>query len=455
MLWLGDYAFRMERWFKGQEIGPMRIDAELHRRCNLNCVMCARRASNIDLIEESKKIEMPTKRWVEIARESGELGTKAWNISGIGEPMCKPETLISVMEMVKAYNMYGELTTNGTLWNEKYIKKTIEMGWDSICVSIDAPDAKTHDTIRRVKGTFKRATKTVTLFSKWRDKFKNEVPCLTLNLVLTKLNYKKLPQMIKLAYKVGADAIFVEPMIVYTSLGEKNKLNEKEIEELPEIIQKTKELGEEYLIATTITCETPEKKFQKELIKHTSNIRDILIEDSKTYLNDKILSIPCFYPWFFLMIRADGSIIHCGESKEIFDNISQKSLKEVWFGNMMEDIRKKFLTGDIPEYCNMCRPNVIEDTREMRRSIMRYRDRRNLQIKIFDLLKENMELRKQLFRLRIRKDLRYKDLKKFKKLEEEEKELTKFKNSLSYKMGKKVGTTKLGKMIKRRFGIYV
>jgi MoaA/NifB/PqqE/SkfB family radical SAM enzyme len=455
MLWLEDYAFRMERWLKGEKIGPLRIDAELHRRCNLNCVMCARRNSQIDMTEESKKIEMPTQKWIEIVRESGEMGTRAWNISGLGEPMCKPQTLFDVMKTIKAYNMFGELTTNGTLWKEEYIKRTIKMNWDSVCVSIDAPDAAIHDSLRRVNKTFKKATKTVKLFAEWRNKMGMEVPCLTLNVVLNRLNYKKLPEMVKLAYNLGADAIFVEPMIVYTDLGEKIKLRENEIEELPKIIEEAKELGKEYNIVTTVTCETPEKNIQSELVKNTSDIRSILLEDAKKFNDDKILSIPCYSPWFFLMIRADGTAIHCGESKKIFDNIRNKSLEEIWFGQTLKDIREQFLQGKLPEYCNMCRPNVIEDTREMRRSVLRYRRAENLQKKIIDLLEENMELKRQVFRLRMKKGLKLKDLNRLKELEEKEKELLRFKNSLSFKLGKKVGETKIGKMIKKQFGVYV
>jgi len=118
--------------------GPVRIDAEITRQCNLNCIFCSRRASSVDLNEESKRVEMPKERWVELARESGELGVKLWNISGIGEPMMRADVTLATMKMIKAYDMFGELTTNGTLWKDKHIKEVVEMGWDSICVSIDA-----------------------------------------------------------------------------------------------------------------------------------------------------------------------------------------------------------------------------------------------------------------------------------------------------------------------------
>jgi MoaA/NifB/PqqE/SkfB family radical SAM enzyme len=453
-LWMDEYAFRMERWFNGEEIGPMRIDAELHRRCNLNCRICARRTSPIDLTEESKRIEMSTKRWVGIVRESGEFNTRAWNISGLGEPMCKPETLFAVMNMVKAYDMFGELTTNGTLWKEKYIKETVKMGWDSLCVSIDVPDAKINDWQRGVRGTFRKATQTVKSFKYWRDKLNSEVPCITLNVVLNKLNYNKLPEMVELAYELGADSVFIEPIIVYSKLGEELKMSDEDIKKLPYYMQQAKDLAEEHCIATTITCITPTKKFQSELIDKTSDIRDVLIEDAKKHSEDNILSIPCYYPWFYLMIRADGSAIHCGECKNISDNITNKSLKKVWFGKTLEKIREDF-KNDPPLYCRMCRPNVIEDMRELRRAIKRYKNRDYLQKKILELLKENMNLKRHVFKLRKSKGLSKNESELIQKLREQEKELNRFKTSLSYKFGKKIGNTKAGKKIKKFFGVYV
>jgi wyosine [tRNA(Phe)-imidazoG37] synthetase (radical SAM superfamily) len=45
-LWLRDYIFRLEKWFKGKQAGPVRINAEITRRCNSNCIFCSRRRCN-------------------------------------------------------------------------------------------------------------------------------------------------------------------------------------------------------------------------------------------------------------------------------------------------------------------------------------------------------------------------------------------------------------------------
>ena len=451
-LWAFEYADRMEKWFRGIKQPPIRIDAEPHTRCNLKCGMCARRNSFYDKATEKqrKEFEMSPKKWVQIAEESGKMGVKAWNISGLCEPLMRPDILFPLMKMIKAYDMFGELTTNGTLWNEKYIKETIQMGWDSVCISIDAPDAKTHDYLRGVKGTFERATRTVKKFGELRKKYKVNLPVLTINVVLNKLNYLKLTEMVELANGLNADAIFVEPIVVFNKEGEKLKLQGKDIDKFQKILTESKKLANEYGILLDVTAIAPgkpfsaEKKFDKKLIKKTGNIRDVLTKEAKKF-SDNILSIPCYYPWFYLMIRANGDVVHCGEWKIAVDNIKNKTLEEIWFGKRFSQIREQFKKGNLPSYCEKCRPNVVEDTRIVRKSIMEFRDLEFLRRKYIELLNENKKLKQEIFFL---KRNTYSDYIRCVQCRYR-KELERFKNSLTYKVFTKFKNKELERLIKK------
>jgi len=450
-LWAEEYAHRMEEWSKGRKLGPIRIDAELHTRCDLNCRICDRRNSIYDKLKEEERVrmEMPAKKWVSIAEESGKIGVKAWNISGLCEPLAKPDVLFPTMRMIKAYDMFGELTTNGTLWNEKYIRETIEMGWNSVCISIDSPDSQTHDWLRGIKGTFKKACTTLKTFSQLRKKYKTNLPVLTINMVLNKVNYSKLIDMVKMANNLGADAIFVEPMVVFTEEGRKLKMEEKEIEEFQEIIKDAKQLAEEYGIVLDVTAIAPgdffsaEKRFDKSLIENAGNIRDILIQEAKSY-SDPIFSIPCYYPWFYLMIRSNGSVVHCGEWKSEVESIREKTLEEVWFGKTFSDIREQFSKGILPKECERCRPNVIEDTRIVRKSIKEFRDIDWLRTKYLEFLEENKKLKQELFlfKRKHRDDIKCVQCKY-------RKEIYKFQNSLAFRIFSRFWGTKVEKMIKK------
>lgn len=445
-LWFTEYAFRIHEWFKGKKKGPIRIDAEITRQCNSNCIFCARRASKIDLNEKSRRLEMSKERWVELAKESATLGVREWNISGLGEPMMRKDILLPLTRVLKAYDIFGELTTNGMLWKDKDIREVVDMEWDSVCISIDGPNTKINDSLRGVKGAFERATYTVKRFAYWKKKLNSEYPSITINVVLNKLNYNKLPQMIKLAHKLEADAVFVEPMVLFSPLAKSLKLERKEIKELPRYIEKARELGEKYYILPTISCVGVDLEFDKEIVKKTSKARDVLIKEAKKFADDKILSIPCYAPWYFLMIRADGSAVPCGELEKYVENVRNKSLREVWFGEKFEELRNQFTSFELPSTCDKCRPNTLNDIKQIRRAIIKGRDIAYLQKEILDLLEQNARLRNKVYRI----------MKKKTKLHEEEwkKEFFKMKNSLTFRLLYRFGNTKIGKVVKKFFSVY-
>ncbi|MFH8119865.1 MAG: radical SAM protein, partial [Candidatus Aenigmatarchaeota archaeon] len=426
-----------------------RIDAEITRRCNLNCIFCSRRASSIDLNEESKKIEMKDERWIGLVKESGELGVKEWNISGIGEPNLRPNLLSKMMELIKAYDMFGEITTNGTCWKDEEIKKVVEIQWDSVCISIDAPNEKLHEYFRRVKGCFKQVVNTTKKFSYWKKKLRSRLPIITINVVLNKKNYMFIPKIVELGGKLGVDAVFVEPMVLFSKIAAPLKLKEKEIKLLPKYIQEAMQVGEKLGIALTISPISVDRSYDEDLVKNVGEARKIL---KNTKENDKLLSIPCYHPWLSLMIRVDGTTIPCGELERFKDNVREKSLEEVWYGPNMNKIRESFLSGIIPYECDKCRPNIINDMKEIKKTIKKFRNLEELRNEILDLLKENKKLRDYILFLNSNVKNCWKD-----EIEEEElrKELIRYKNSISYRISKKLEKTWLGRGLRKLLGVYL
>jgi len=267
-------------------------------------------------------------------------------------------------------------------------------------------------------------------------------------MVLNKKNYKKLPEMVKLAERLGADALFVEPMILFSPLAKHLVLGPKEAKELPKYIERTRELGEKYNILPTISLVGVDLEFDEKIAKKTNKARKILIKEAKKY-KDPLLSIPCYAPWYYLMVRADGTVLHCGEWEEPLENIRRKSLREVWFGEKFEEVRKMMIGHKLPPCCDKCRPNVINDMRQIRRSIMKGGDVTYLQEEILKLIQENTTLRRRLWAALHNKKLNVNELVKCKR------ELYKIKTSLTYQLMKKFGESRVGKKIKKLFGRYV
>ena len=413
-LWITEYSTRMQRMLRGERLPPLRIDAEPHRRCTFRCLHCSRSLS--DYAEEPHENEIPEERWYELARESGEMGVKAWNIAGICEPMLKPDMVLKLMGFIKQYGMFGELTTNGYFWKEEHIQQTIDMGWDCISVSIDGPDKATHEALRRVPSSFRRACRTVKRFADLRRRLKTHKPTITINQVLTRHNYNLLPEMVKLASQLGADVLFVEPMVVYSE-DQRNHVvvTREQRRDLKEAVDEALKLAEKKNLYAFISCldgDDEEKEFNPELAEKGGAMRDTIqkgtcqqvqrYREGKTGegnrdLVSQVMGIPCYYPWFYLMVTAEGNAVHCGECTEFAGNIRESSLEDLWWGQRLQRYRELHMRGELPASCDKCRPNVIGDMKLVRKSIFEYGNLGDVQKKLAAMTEHALNLKHSLY----------------------------------------------------------
>jgi radical SAM protein with 4Fe4S-binding SPASM domain len=91
------------------------------------------------------------------------------------------------------------LATNGTLVTRKMAPRIVEAGFKRVSISLDGPDAATHDAFRRVSGAFDQAV----------DGFihlKELGMSLQVNTTVTSHNRERLGEMYELVRKLGADA---------------------------------------------------------------------------------------------------------------------------------------------------------------------------------------------------------------------------------------------------------
>lgn len=364
---------RLANWCLEKKEGPIHIDAELHKRCNLKCSFCPRNSANYDLNEESKTKEMFVEEWVTIVRDAKRLGVIVFNLEGANEPIYVSELAFPVIEEIKKNGMYGILTTNGTLWNEEKIKHLVEIGWDRIHFSIDSPNAEMHDSLRGVKGSFDRAIENIRLLNKWKEKFGSELPMLNINIMICNKNFHKLPEMVELANRLKADYIFVEPLMIFSESGKKLKIKDDDVKnKLPMYINQAKQLAEKYGIDNNFS--TQDKNLSEDLVVE-ENKKKVLVKDVK-HLEEgfvrkrTIISAPCFKPWTQIAIKYDGLAGHCGLIQN-GENVKKKSLKEIWYGEWLDDVRKKMANGQLFEHCSHCVPSDITQRRRFRKELMK------------------------------------------------------------------------------------
>jgi MoaA/NifB/PqqE/SkfB family radical SAM enzyme len=237
---------RLSKWAKRQKAPPTSIELIPTDRCNSNCLTCWRRSFTQEQLQERYKQEMSDERILKLIDEAAEIGVKEIAFVGGGEPL-KREVTFQLIKKIKGYQMEGDLVTNGTLFTKEYIEMMVKNGWNRVKFSIDGSDAKTHDRLRGIK-CFKAVIKNIKIFSDLKKRLNVEKPRLILNTVISNINYKSLPNIVKLSKKIGIEEILLLPMTVFSDSAKDMKLTEKETREFLNILKKSITLAKKLYI---------------------------------------------------------------------------------------------------------------------------------------------------------------------------------------------------------------
>ncbi len=185
---------------EGRLAWPRSAKIKLTARCNFRCVMCKYwRAPRGD--------ELSTDDARRILAQLAEIGCRKVHFSG-GEVLLRSDFL-DLVEHAARLGLRVNFTTNGSLIDKTLARRLGRLRVNSVAVSLDAADAKTHDRIRGVPGAFKAAVRGAALVARYARKGR---PKLRINTVLTRRNYHTLPDILRLARELGA--VEVHPMPV-------------------------------------------------------------------------------------------------------------------------------------------------------------------------------------------------------------------------------------------------
>jgi MoaA/NifB/PqqE/SkfB family radical SAM enzyme len=343
---------RLKLWFNSKA-GPFLIEIWPTNRCNLQCIMCGTWASRrkmeekgikFDPLEEMKN-EVSEERLLKLVREAKELGAREFLITGGGEPFIRKATTLKLMNEIKSFNLFGNLNTNGTLLNEEDIRKIIEIGWDMLMFSIDAPYSKTHDYIRGMKGCFQKVKENLILIKKEKKRVREEKPKIVFNTVLSNKIYDKVDKLIKFASKVGCEDITFIPLIPYDEEARKIELNEKQKIWLKKKIENLISFAKKFGINTNLS--------ELDFYISSDKMDETILKEIENSPKDLAHSA-CFEPFLHFLVKADGEATFCCMIENSPENIKEKSLEEIWFGKYFNEQRRNFIDKNIREECKFC-----------------------------------------------------------------------------------------------------
>ena len=142
--------------------------------------------------------ELRAEEWERVLTEAAALGVVQTHFSG-GEPLLRPD-LPQIVRRARELGLYSNLSTGGTLLDEKLAGTLREAGLDSLQVSIQDADAKSSDRLAGGPPSFEKKKRAARLA-------REAGFALTLNVVLHRQNLDRIESIIAMAEELGAERL--------------------------------------------------------------------------------------------------------------------------------------------------------------------------------------------------------------------------------------------------------
>ncbi len=319
---------------------------EITRGCNLACVHC-RASSKYGPYEG----EFDTERCLKLIDEIAAFSSPVIILTG-GEPYFR-EDIFDIASYGTNKGLRMVLATNGTLVTDEIAKKTVDAGVQRISISIDGPDAASHDFFRGVPGAFARAMSGIEAFKRAGMEFQ-------INTTVTRLNLDKVEDIYNLSISLGAAGHHIF-LLVPTGRG--REMANQEI--LPEEYERTLgwfyEKGFTSPIQLKATCAPQYYR----IFRQRNKERGAKPQVSAGPLQG--MTRGCMGGSSFCFISHTGQVQPCGFLEIDCGQLKEKSFEEIWnssaiFNDLRDLSRYKGKCGrcDFLKVCGGCRARAYE-----------------------------------------------------------------------------------------------
>ena len=182
---------------------------EITSRCNLKCEMCFKQ------YWEDDEGDMDWELFLKILDDAEEFpDLKMIYLGGIGEPSVHPRFMDMVREVKRRGFALG-MSTNGTLLTDKMLREFAKLGVDLVYFSMDTvPTAQNAITLGHIAAavTADKIRKLV----KYREEYGTHRPSIGVEVVVTKENYRELPELARYLLDLGVDSMLVSNLLPLT-----------------------------------------------------------------------------------------------------------------------------------------------------------------------------------------------------------------------------------------------
>jgi MoaA/NifB/PqqE/SkfB family radical SAM enzyme len=209
---------RIQQLKDGKQTVPLQVHLVISDLCNHDCSFCAYRWSGYSSNQlftvgselakfgtDNPMRMLPYEKIIEILDDCKEMGIKAVQVTGGGEPLVHPKH-IDIFNAVVDRGLNLALVTNGSVFRDGFIDVMLKAQW--VRFSIDAGNKHTYAKIRRISESgFDVTWNRIRLLAQAKNRAESTDLIIGVGFVVTKDNWKEVLECTERAKMVGADNV--------------------------------------------------------------------------------------------------------------------------------------------------------------------------------------------------------------------------------------------------------
>ena len=291
---------------------PYHINLEATTKCNLDCRQCGRSK----LEAGSRDSDMTYELFSSIIDSLG-YPTKHVNIIGLGEPLLNVQ-IFQMIEYTKKRGFDVSMTDNFTLIDEKVSLSLIDLHLDYLYASFDSVSKVEFEKIR-TGASFDRVLENIKRVMKNKRRMQAGKPKVYFKTTISKENYSEIPDLVKLAEKLGLNGIDFAKQISQ----DEGYVNDPTFQLDPKILPKTD--------IEIVPCEMGNYPCQ-------GLIGCFVTFDGKVMPCDHVIQI---------LPREDFSRFQVGD-------LNNNTITKIWRSPQYRKVRKGLASGQYLPFCKKC-----------------------------------------------------------------------------------------------------